>query len=383
MTGITGSPRDLRALLVCPYGDVGGGAENWILAILDQAQGLDVRVVLLAPGPLVDQFQQRDIPVTVIPTGPRPVDITRSVVPLTRLVRRLRPDVVVGNGVKAQVVGAPAARLAGVASVWIKHDHSWDRTLARPLALASTTVVATAREVGEATRRRDLVVIEPARPSEPYDAEDSRGALAAAGLSVSQLPTLAMLTRLVPYKGVDVAIRALALDGGRSWRLAVVGGADSSAPDEVDRLEHLATELGVRSRVEFLGRIDHAGRLLRGVDALAVLTRPAGPRTPSGEGYGITASEAMMAEIPVVYGGTGAIARRLGTPHGPAGLVVPQGDPIAMAAALAVLRDPGVRVRLGAAGRLAALALPDIVNAADRLVTVLQRAATGARGGSA
>jgi len=73
------------------------------------------------------------------------------------------------------------------------------------------------------------------------------------------------------------------------------------------------------------------------------------------EGLGVAALEAMAAGRPVVASRVGGLAEAV--VHEETGLLVPPGDPTALATALARLaRDPGLRARLGAAGRARVLA---------------------------
>lgn len=351
-----------------------GGSEQWILQILDRAQGrLDPRFVVLQDGPFVAAIRSRGIPVQVLPTGARPWHIMSAGRQVRRLLAADPPDVIVGNGVKAMLVGMPAARSLKIPSVWVKHDHSFDRIVARPLGRTVTTVVATAAEVGAPTGRTDLVVVEPPRPPDPLPIEEARAGLAERGVTPTS-PTVAMISRLVPYKGVDVAIEALA--AAPEWQLLVIGGNDASSPHERDRLQDLAYRQGVAQRVVFAGEIPAAGRYLAAVDVLTVQTRPDGGRNaPTKEGYGIVATEAMLAGVPVIMAGEGPIATRLATPDGPAGIVVPQSDPTATADALRRLADPVVRHRMGLAGQRAARDHPDEQAVADRVVAAILEAA--------
>lgn len=350
-----------------------GGSEQWILSVIDHAVGVEARFVVLQEGPFVSQIRERQIPVDVVPTGTRPWNIAAAARRVRRLIAADPPDVVVGNGVKAMLVGLPAARSLDLPSVWIKHDHSFDRFVARPLGRAVTRVIATAAEVGAPTQRKDLVVVEPPRPPQPVPADQARSVLRAKGADL-RAPTVAMITRLVPYKGVDVAIEALV--AAPDWELVVIGGPDAATPDEADRLRLLARDLGVSARVTFTGPIAQAGRYLTAVDALTVQTRPdQGRNSPTKEGFGIVATEAMLAGIPVIMAGEGPIATRLATPGGPAGIVVPQADPAATASALRRLGDPQTRRRMGVAGQRAARGHPDEQAVADQVVAVIQEAA--------
>jgi glycosyltransferase involved in cell wall biosynthesis len=363
----------LRVLVVHAYGDA-GGAGAWLLRLLDAAADrLVPEAVLLKEGSMRRELERRGIPVEVRPTGTRPVDVLPAVAWLTRRLRRRPPDVVLGNILKAQLVAAPAGRLAGVPTVWAKHDHGYDRSLAVPLGRLSTAVIAAVEELAEPTRRSDAVIIPPPLPDRPpADRASAREYLRSIGMPAGDEPVLAMAGRLVPFKGVDDAVRALALPGAAGWRLAVVGSDDEAAPGETERLRALALELGVADRVWFTGLVDQVSHWLAGFDALAVLTKPGYRGAPDREGFGTSAFEAMVAGIPVVAVGGGAVVRRL---EGRAGVGVPAAAPDAVAAALGRLSDPELRRTMGEAGRELVAGHPDLERCAAMLVEVLERAA--------
>lgn len=361
--------------LITSFGDPGGGSELVVASYLDHCrEALRVRAIMLQHGPLEGVLRELGAEVAVHPTGASPLAILGAGRPLTRDLRAHRPQVVVANGVKAMTAVAMPARALGLPTVWLKMDHSYDRPLARPLGWLSTSVVATAMEVGLPTGRDDVVDIEPARPDEPLPRADAVAELVRRGYDPTRQATLVMIGRVVPYKGVDVAIKSLAFSEAVGWRLAVIGGVDPATPDELDRLKALAAVLGVADRVDFLGPIPAAGRLIRAFTALAVLTRPGQSRAPTREGFGITATEAMLGSVPVIMAGEGPVARRLRTPHGLAGVVVRQSNPGDVAKALARLTDSEQRRRMGAAGRAAAQAHPDAADAAGRWLAVVQAA---------
>ncbi len=348
-----------------------GGSEQWILGVVDHGgPRIRWRFVVLQDGPFVAELRDRGIPVDVVPTGASPGQLFSSSLRIRRLLAATPPQVIVGNGAKAQLAALPAARWLRLPAIWVKHDHSFDRWLARPLGRAVTTVVTTAQEVGAPTRRSDLVIIEPPRPPAPLPNGDASRILQEHGW-IPGRPTVAMITRLVPYKGVDVAIEALT--SAPDWQLLVIGGEDAAAPGERSRLEALAVGLGLSDRVTFAGQVPGAGRTLTAVAALTVQTRPSPERNaPDGEGFGIVGMEAMLAGIPVIMAGTGPIASRLTTPDGPAGVVVPQSDPAATAAALRELSDPVLRRRMGEAGRRAAEQHPGDDEVAAAMIAVIE-----------
>jgi glycosyltransferase involved in cell wall biosynthesis len=152
--------------------------------------------------------------------------------------------------------------------------------------------------------------------------------------------------RLVERKGVDVLLRAVArLPGSLPLRVVIVGDGP-----ERGRLEALARELGLDTRVRFSGRVS-AAELERSYRAARVFVLPAVvDRRGDTEGLGVVLLEAMSYGVPVVASRTGGITDIV--EDGTNGILVEPGDPDALAAALERLaRDPVLASRLGEAGR--------------------------------
>ncbi|HJL24482.1 MAG TPA: glycosyltransferase family 4 protein [Polyangiaceae bacterium LLY-WYZ-15_(1-7)] len=183
---------------------------------------------------------------------------------------------------------------------------------------------------GEAASRH-LVHPMGATPPPAADREASRTVLGCEG------PTVLFLGRLVPVKGVDVLLDALA--GSRVQLLVAGEGPERAA------LERRARELGVRAR--FLGAVQGArkGQAFAAADVLALPSR----RLPSGrtEGAPVVLAEAWLAGLPVVASGV-----LEGVEDGVDALRVAPEDPRALRDALArLLADPALRQRLREAGR--------------------------------
>ncbi|MEJ5944603.1 glycosyltransferase [Pseudokineococcus basanitobsidens] len=156
--------------------------------------------------------------------------------------------------------------------------------------------------------------------------------------------------RLVERKGVEDAVRALALaPGGPLARteLLVAGGPPPGhlrIDAEAQRLRAVAEEVGVADRVHLLGRVDHADlpALLRSADAVVA--------PPWYEPFGIVPLEAMACGVPVVGTAVGGLLDTV--EDGVSGALVPPRDPVALAAALGrLLDDPDRRSAWGRAGR--------------------------------
>ena len=153
------------------------------------------------------------------------------------------------------------------------------------------------------------------------------------------------VARMVPKKGLDVLLRALArVPRALHWRFLHIG----SGPEE-HRLRALARELGITRRVRFLGAADQRRvlALLRRGEIFALPARVAadGDR----DGLPNVLLEAASQELAIVTTPVSAIPEFV---HTGTGLLVPPDDPGALAEALvALIRDPQERIRLGRAAR--------------------------------
>ncbi|MBF2075013.1 MAG: glycosyltransferase [Synechococcales cyanobacterium C42_A2020_086] len=154
------------------------------------------------------------------------------------------------------------------------------------------------------------------------------------------------LGRMVPRKGVDTVIRSFAhlLKQPLPARLLIVGGeADDPDPrltPEISRLSAIAQELGVASRVTFVGR--------KGRDVLKYYYSAADVfvTTPWYEPFGITPIEAMACGTPVIGSNVGGI--KFTVKDGETGYLVPPNDPERLAERLShLLHNPPLRSLLG------------------------------------
>jgi glycosyltransferase involved in cell wall biosynthesis len=145
------------------------------------------------------------------------------------------------------------------------------------------------------------------------------------------------LDRAHRFKGVDILLSALKRLSNLSWSLSIVGdGGDRLA------LERTAAELGLERRVAFAG--DVSDRELPDryrTAALHVL-----PSTERAEAFGLVTLEAAASGIPSIVSDLPGV--RTTVVHGETGLIVPPGDPAALALALReLLQSPARRLELG------------------------------------
>jgi phosphatidylinositol alpha-1,6-mannosyltransferase len=156
------------------------------------------------------------------------------------------------------------------------------------------------------------------------------------------------LSRLVPRKGFDVVLHAMAELARTRPRLRVlVGGAGRDRA----RLERIARR--VDAPAQFLGRVDDAEMpgLFGCADVYAMICRGNRWAGLEQEGFGIVFLEAAAAGIPQVAGRSGGSHEAV--VDGETGSVVDRpGDPVAVRAAIdRLLADPAARTSMGRRAR--------------------------------
>jgi glycosyltransferase involved in cell wall biosynthesis len=154
---------------------------------------------------------------------------------------------------------------------------------------------------------------------------------------------------LVPRKGFDVLIAALATLADLSWRLTIVGdpGRDPATATRLDK-DIACHDLG--DRIEVLGAVsaDRLETLYTDADLFVLASRY--------EGYGMAYSEALAHGLPIIGTKAGAIPE---TVPGDAGVLVAPDDVDALGQALRrLIERADERLKLAAAARAAAARLP-------------------------
>lgn len=334
----------LQVTVVFPAG-TRGGAEMWQERLVSHTGRLQIRVFVLADGATAQWWRANAVPVVVIPTGRGHLELAKSIRAFAVRTRRDRPDVMVAHGVKAGIVTAVAGLASQTRTVWVRHDDSFPR-LAQLVDLLTDAQISTSDQLWEGRRPRRPLLIAPAILGPAVTAGKARAAL---GLG-SATPRLLMATRLVPYKGVDDAVVALADERAADWSLYVYGVQDAAHPHEDKRLIHLAAALGVADRFHLCASRDDIGQLAGAFEAVAILTKAVPGEHVVSESFSMIALEAMTAGVPVIS--VPPVSNRVGA----AGIEVAPACPGQVVAALVRLGDPAVRATMGEVGRTAAAA---------------------------
>jgi len=148
--------------------------------------------------------------------------------------------------------------------------------------------------------------------------------------------------RLHPMKGFNLLIRAFASLKDEDVVLRIAGEGNQEK-----ELRGLVGDLGLGNRVEFLGHQEDVRCLY--VEASCFVLP-----SVSHESFGLVLAEAMASGLPVITSDFGPLPEI--NIHGETGLVVPSGDPSALAMAIRQLMDDvALAKRMGMAGRKRAL----------------------------
>jgi len=315
---------------------------GWRVVVTAPATGpLEPRLVALGA-----EFRQVEVPVlrraAATPVGMLrlALDALVSVRPMLRLLRDLRPDVVLVNTITLPV-WTVTARLARRTTVVHVHEaEETDRRLVRkamslPLRLAQTVVMnsRTTLEslcaVTPALRRRSVVIYNGV---EPPDSEPQRK-------ERDGTVRLTVVGRLSPRKAPDVALEAVGIlrRAGRDVEIELVGTPVAGSEAFRDQLVERSQRDDLEGAVIFAGYASPIWSALQRADVVVA---------PSlGESFGNAVVEAQLASRPVV---ATAVQGHLETvTDGETGLHVPPSDAQAIATAVVrLLDDPALADRL-------------------------------------
>ncbi len=315
------------------------------------------------PGPYADKLQQRGFRWLPWNLGRQTVAPWRemgALAQITRIYRREAPDLVHHNTIKPAIYGSLAARWAGVPGVinsitgrgYVFLDRDVRARLLKPLAhhlYRFAFRAASCLAIFENSTDRAYFLENGLIPPQRAHLIESSG-VDAEVFAASPEPegplVIALVSRMLWDKGVGVLAEATRLLRSkktlpRDFRVVLVGEPDEGNPAAIppDRLrawerEGLLEWWGFRGDVAEVFRQSH------------IVTLP----TMYAEGLPISLLEAAASQRPLV--GTTLPGSQDFIEDGVNGLLVPPGDPAALAAALEKLAlDPELRGRMGAAGR--------------------------------
>lgn len=354
-----------------------GGSERHLLELLPalRARGADARFLGLddttaEPEPFYAVLADRDVPFEQLPC-PRDLD-PRLAWRVRAAVGAARPDVVHTHLVHADAYGLAA--VVGTATKLVSTKHNDDRfragrlrhlerlatrRAARVVCITEALARFNREEVGLPREKLRVVHYGLDAPPDPW------GPPGGPELP-PDAPVLVAVCRLVPQKGLDVAIEALPHVRERhpDARLVVLGEGPLRG-----ELEALAQARGVGDAVSLAGRVGDVAWWLRRAD---VVVHPA-----RWEGFGLALLEAMLCARPVVASRVSSIPEIV--LDGESGLLVAPDDPVALGAAVRLLLDDPARARsYGEAGLARAHAEFSVARMAERTLAVYDEARASA-----
>jgi len=189
-------------------------------------------------------------------------------------------------------------------------------------------------------------------PGELPEADRSRATLRQEQGIDEDTTVILQVGRLEPWKGHLVHLHALALlDPSEKWVCWIAGGPQTDEQQEYfNQLQATANQLGISSRVKFLGQRSDVPKLLRAADIFCQPNQ--GP-----EPFGLVFVEALWAGRPVISSSLGGAMEIVDET---CGLLVQPGDPNSLAESLrALIQSPALRLELGRAGPARARQLCD------------------------
>lgn len=340
----------MRVLHVISGGDTGGGKTHVLTLVSELQKRVPARIMCFMEGPFSREARDMGLDIEVaVQHGRQDLSVIRS---LVRLVREESTDIVHSHGARANfltVLAKPRLKVPFVTTVHSDYRRDFTDSLYKRLVYTSLNSVA--------LRFFDhyIVVSEPLRKilnqrgiaddrihsvrnylARPVEHQGKERFLEQHGLErLSGDPLVGALGRLHQVKGQAVLVRAASMVRERFPKVRFLLGGDGPALDD---LQSLVTSLGLKDHVFFLGYITNPYDFLNALD-IHVL--------PSlSETFPYVILEAAALGVPTVSTDVGSIAE-LVTP-GDTGLLVPPGDPAALAAAvLELLGDPGQARQLG------------------------------------
>jgi glycosyltransferase involved in cell wall biosynthesis len=337
-----------------------GGAQETALALCEGLRSLGHAPLLAAgpPEPSDTDFrpavEAAGVEYVELPSLGRPVRPLRdllALVAIVRLLRRTRPSVLHTHSSKAGMLGRLAGRVAGVPVVvhtvhgWSFHDEMHQLTRAAYVAaerlaarLSDALVVVTELDRRKGLRHGIGGVGQYHVIRSGIDVEAFASATHPAGRSGDGL-TVGSITRLSEQKDPETLVRAMSevLLQRPEVRGVVVG--DGPLRTTVERL---VQDLGLVGRIELLGARNDIAELLVTFDVFVLSSR--------WEGLPRVVIEAMASGTPVVATAVDGVVEVLA--HQKNGLLVPPGDPKALADAIVRLLDhPDERRRYAESAR--------------------------------
>jgi glycosyltransferase involved in cell wall biosynthesis len=372
----------LRVAFVDHVGATAGGAEQTLATLLKHLprEAIEPSIVLFEDGAFAQRLRAGGWDVAIVPVHETILRSTRERLPfgaafaasgaarrIAGLLSRRRVDAVYTNSMKAHLVGALAARLAGIPCVMHFHDAIAGKALTAlrvAARLGSRARIACSQMVADTIAAGPTSVIYAPLDLDRYATIPERSSARAALGLPDDLPVVSLVGRINRWKGHDRFLRIAArVNESIPARFVIAGAPVFRDADFVPELHALADRLGLQDRIAFLPWVDDATSIYAASDINC--------NCSTREAFGRAVIEAAACGTPsVCFDDSGAAETLI---QG-AGRAVPAGDEEAFAAAIiAYLHDPE-RLRAARSAARAGIRRFDAAQIASQTVRVIDAA---------
>jgi glycosyltransferase involved in cell wall biosynthesis len=331
----------VRILYVVTRADAVGGASIHVRDMGREMIGRGHTVLVLTggEGPVTDLLQAAGVPYHPLRSLRRSIHPVRDFLAARQLaaaVREFAPDLMSLHTAKAGWIGRAVAARLGIPSVYT--PHGWpvgDRIGRRKGVLPEWAEKAasgwTSAIICVCEYERNLALHKRLAREDRLHVVHNGVLDISAGLRADAgavPPRIVSVARLEAPKDPVTLFSALGTIRSQPWELDLVG----DGPLEPE-LRRLAASTGIADRVRFLGYVREPAEALARAQLFVLSSRS--------EGFPRSVLEAMRAGLPVVATAVGGIPEAI--TDGIEGLLVPRGDPSALAGALSGLLTDGER----------------------------------------
>ena len=314
-----------------PMAEQRGGAELMLLHLLRanrEGPQIEYHLAFLEDGPMVEEVKTLGYPTCVFPAG-QLRQIHRQILTVLALKQWMQTEqikIVLSWMEKAHLYGGPAAKMAGIPSVWHQHTIPKGNWLTRWALLIPAEKVFCSSQAAQTAQRKlkpnletcvifpgvDLSRLNLASMTSPLEARRRLGL-------PEQGPLIGVVCRLQHSKGVHIFLEAAAqiMKSYPDAHFVVVGGRYMLEPDYPEVLAAQAGKMGLGESVTFAGHQSDVPLWMQAMDILVMV--PIGT-----ESFGMVIVEGMAL-------GKLVIASRAGGPQeiiedGRDGYLIEQGD---------------------------------------------------------